>query len=215
MNCKEIATQLHRTPGELCKFFGCELATQSRITDDRAIINGQHTNKILQQHLDTFIDKFVLCPTCLLPETKLSVKSGNIYHKCKACGSKNLVDMSHKLCKFILSQHKAAKKDSKGDKKDKKLREREEGEKRKRRKRRKKKRKRRRNRRKRRRKRRKRSRRRKRPLPRPHPRTIPTYQMLQATKRMVLMVVQVAMISRLRNLPLRLWILSSKVLQLT
>ena len=121
VNCKEIATQLHRTPGELCKFFGCELATQSRITDDRAIINGQHTNKILQQHLDTFIDKFVLCPTCLLPETKLSIKNGNIYHKCKACGAKNLVDMSHKLCKFILSQHKAAKKDSKGDKKDKKL----------------------------------------------------------------------------------------------
>ena len=109
VNCKEIAEQLHRTPTVLCKFFGCELATQSRITNDRAIINGHHANKVLQQHLDTFIDKFVLCPTCLLPETKLSVKGGDIYHKCKACGSKNLVDMTHKLCTFIVKEHKSNK----------------------------------------------------------------------------------------------------------
>ena len=113
VNCTEVAGQLHRTPGELCKFFGCELAAQSRIKDDRAIVNGAHTDKVLQQILDVFIDKFVLCPVCKLPETKLSVKSnGDIYHKCKACGAKSLVDSTHKLCTFIIGQNKKKKKSS-------------------------------------------------------------------------------------------------------
>ena len=112
VNCAEVAGQLHRTPGELCKFFGCELGTQSRITkDNRVIVNGAHTDKVLQQILDVFIDKFVLCPVCKLPETKLSVKSnGDIYHKCKACGKNSLVDPLHKLCKFIVKGKKAGKK---------------------------------------------------------------------------------------------------------
>jgi translation initiation factor 5 len=110
VNCAEVAGQLHRTPGELCKFFGCELAAQSRISDDRAIVNGAHTDKVLQQILDVFIDKFVLCPRCKLPETKLSVKSnGDIYHKCKACGKMSLVDSSQKLCRFIITQDKKNK----------------------------------------------------------------------------------------------------------
>ena len=115
VNCAEVAGQLHRTPGELCKFFGCELAAQSRITDDRAIVNGAHTDKVLQQILDVFIDKFVLCPVCKLPETKLSVSNGDIYHKCKACGAKSLVDSTHKLCTFIVNKGKKA-----GKKKDRK-----------------------------------------------------------------------------------------------
>jgi translation initiation factor 5 len=109
VNYKEIAKQLGCTPTVLCKFFGCELATRSFIKNDRAIINGHHATKVLQYHLNTFIDKFVLCPTCLLPETKLSVKKGDIYHKCKACGSKNLVDMNHKLCTLIVQEKKKEK----------------------------------------------------------------------------------------------------------
>jgi translation initiation factor 5 len=122
VNCADVAEKLHRTPEVLCKFFGCELATQSRITQDRAIINGKHDDRVLQQLVDIFIDKFVLCPNCLLPETKLSIKSnGDIWHKCKACGAKSLVDMNHKLCTFIIAQNKKEKKEAKksgGKKKD-------------------------------------------------------------------------------------------------
>merc|ERR1712037_830315 len=42
-----------------------------------------------------------------------------IFHKCAACGSKEMVDMSHKLCTFILSQDKKDKKSKKEKSKDK------------------------------------------------------------------------------------------------
>lgn len=119
VNCAEVAGQLHRTPGEICKFFGCELGTQSRIKNDRVIVNGAHTDKVLQQILDVFIDKFVLCPVCKLPETKLLVESnGDIYHKCNACGESSPIDSSHKLCTFIVKENKKKKKA--GKKKDRK-----------------------------------------------------------------------------------------------
>lgn len=71
---------------------------------EKATVNGSHTTQVLQHLLNVFIDKFVLCPKCHLPETALVVKKGLIQHKCSACGAKEPVDMSHKLCTFILKE---------------------------------------------------------------------------------------------------------------
>jgi translation initiation factor 5 len=85
-------------------------------------VNGHHTDKVLQQMIHKYIESFVLCPNCRLPETEYKIKSGVVYHKCAACGSKDMVDMSHKLCTYILAQDKKAKQEAKkaGKKKDKK-----------------------------------------------------------------------------------------------
>ena len=74
----------------------------------KATVNGAHTTQVLQHLLNVFIDKFVLCPKCHLPETALVVKKdGLVLHKCSACGAKEPVDMSHKLCTFILKEVRA------------------------------------------------------------------------------------------------------------
>jgi translation initiation factor 2 beta subunit (eIF-2beta)/eIF-5 len=39
--------------------------------DDRYIVNGAHDCEKLQNLLDGFIKRFVLCPNCDNPETKL------------------------------------------------------------------------------------------------------------------------------------------------
>lgn len=55
------------------KFFGCELGAQTQVDlkNDRFIVNGSHDSPRLQQLLDIFIKKFVLCPECHNPETVL------------------------------------------------------------------------------------------------------------------------------------------------
>ena len=67
----------------------------------------------LQDLINKYIDNLCLCPNCGLPETDYKIKSECIYHKCAACGAKEMVDMSHKLCTFILAQDKKAKKEAK------------------------------------------------------------------------------------------------------
>ena len=55
------------------KFFGCELGAQTQFDtkNDRYIVNGSHEANKLQDMLDGFIRKFVLCPECDNPETDL------------------------------------------------------------------------------------------------------------------------------------------------
>ena len=118
-NISEVSTSLHRSPGEVNKFFGTELGAQSRYAadTDRAIVNGAHTDAVLQELIHKYIEKFVLCPNCGLPETNYKIKNETIYHKCAACGAKEMVDMSHRLCNFILAEEKKAKKDKGKNKK--------------------------------------------------------------------------------------------------
>jgi len=117
-NISDVALSLHREPGEVNKFFGCELGAQTTYSaeTDRAVVNGAHTDVVLQGLIKRYIDVFVLCPSCNLPETEYKIKNGCIYHKCAACGAKEMVDMSHKLCTYILAQDKKNKKDGKKDK---------------------------------------------------------------------------------------------------
>jgi translation initiation factor 5 len=121
-NITDVGFSLHRAPGEVNKFFGCELGTQTTYSEetDRAIINGAHTDDALQNLIHRYIELFVLCPQCRLPETEYKIKNDCIFHRCAACGCKDMVDMNHKLCNYILAQDKKAKKDSKSKgKKDK------------------------------------------------------------------------------------------------
>jgi len=71
----------------------------------------------LQDYLDGFITKFVLCKKCKNPETDVVIKDGHIVLDCKACGQRSDVDLRLKLSSFILkNQPKKGKKD-KADKK--------------------------------------------------------------------------------------------------
>ena len=56
-----------------CKYFGCELGAQTQMDHKigRYIVNGAHEGAKLQDMLDGFIKKFVLCMECENPETEL------------------------------------------------------------------------------------------------------------------------------------------------
>ncbi len=103
-NCSDIATALDRSAGEVIKFFGCDLGAQSKYNEeeDKAIVNGAHTQFDLQKKLAIYIEKFVLCQTCKNPETRYKIRNEEVFQVCGACGETNMVDMTHKLCTFII-----------------------------------------------------------------------------------------------------------------
>jgi len=118
-NMSDIAKALSRPPTYPTKYFGFELGAQVKCEEknDRYIINGQHESKKLQDLLDGFIDKFVLCAHCKNPETDLIINKNGIIRDCKACGKRSEVDHKHKLTAFIMkhppTQPKKAKKSKK------------------------------------------------------------------------------------------------------
>ncbi|XP_061843423.1 eukaryotic translation initiation factor 5 [Nerophis lumbriciformis] len=106
VNMVDVAKALNRPPTYPTKFFGCELGAQTQFDskNDRYIVNGSHEANKLQDMLDGFIRKFVLCTECDNPETDLNVnpKKQTIGTACKACGHRGMLDTRHKLCTFIL-----------------------------------------------------------------------------------------------------------------
>lgn len=105
VNMVDVAKALNRPPTYPTKYC-CELGAQTQfdVKNDRYIVNGSHEANKLQDMLDGFIKKFVLCPECENPETDLHVnpKKQTIGNSCKACGYRGMLDTHHKLCTFIL-----------------------------------------------------------------------------------------------------------------
>lgn len=82
VNMVEVAKAISRPPTYPTKYFGCELGAQTQFDfkNERFIVNGSHDAVKLQDLLDGFIRKYVLCPNCDNPETELLVnaKKGTI-----------------------------------------------------------------------------------------------------------------------------------------
>ena len=110
---------------DLIKYFGFELGAQTNTNpaDDRWIINGAHEAGKLQDYLDGFISRYVLCKKCKNPETDVHIKDSRIFLDCKACGQRSEVDIRLKLSSFILkTQPKKGKKDKSSKKAERKAR---------------------------------------------------------------------------------------------
>lgn len=121
LNVGEVARALKRPPLQampaayLMKFFSCELGAKSVYTekskkeDERAILSGWHETSVLQELLDKFIEKYLLCPRCRLPEIDMIVPArkrssqSELGGRCKACGWHGHLDSEgHKVTGFIL-----------------------------------------------------------------------------------------------------------------
>lgn len=106
VNMGEVAKALNRPATYPTKYFGCELGAQTQLDakNDRYIVNGAHEAAKLQDILDGFIRRYVLCASCDNPETVLGVlqRKGLITTKCRACGHSGTLDGAHKLNTFIL-----------------------------------------------------------------------------------------------------------------
>ncbi|CCE79969.1 Piso0_003062 [Millerozyma farinosa CBS 7064] len=101
VNLPEVARALGRPTSYLIKYFGYELGAQTN--EERNLVNGSHNANELQDSLDGFISKFVLCPKCRNPETQIQIKDKNILlRNCQACGNIADIDPRHKLSSYIL-----------------------------------------------------------------------------------------------------------------
>ncbi len=97
-NITDVATSLSREASEIMKFLSCELGTNMKDN----ILFGRFTVPQLSHLLSTYINTFVLCPTCENPETKYTIVKKRLCLTCQACGSSNKLSSDHKIVKTIM-----------------------------------------------------------------------------------------------------------------
>ncbi len=86
-NFGEISNMIDREQDEILKYLLRELGTAGEKDEGRILFKGKIGSKKIQEKLDDYIGKYVLCSECDRPDTRL-VKEGRItILKCDACGA--------------------------------------------------------------------------------------------------------------------------------
>ena len=106
VNLPEVSNALKVPLDYPIKFIARELGSNTDTKSNSYLINGSHDVEKMQELLDKFIRKYVLCPKCKLPEIhgKIRVgKKGKIKCTCRSCGTTSELDNTHNFASYIRS----------------------------------------------------------------------------------------------------------------
>jgi len=87
-NFGEIAAALNRDPQHLLKFLLREMGTAGNLEGGRAIMQGKFTHFLINDRIDEYIKRFVMCHECNRPDTRIIREDRIFLLKCEACGAK-------------------------------------------------------------------------------------------------------------------------------
>lgn len=90
-NFLQIASYLRRDPLHLMKFLSKELATFSKMENERIIMNRKIQPSQLNDKIALYVNEFVICKECKKPDTELVKHEGFMFIHCLACGAKHSV----------------------------------------------------------------------------------------------------------------------------
>lgn len=105
VNLKDVAKSLRVPTLYILQFMQYDWGAQSIYKTNKnevhTSINGiQDAEKVLGS-LDKFIEKFVLCAKCRLPELYYTAEEREVLAHCNSCGAKTELDPKHKLTTYI------------------------------------------------------------------------------------------------------------------
>lgn len=87
-NFQTTVDALGRAENHLLKFLQSELGTSAHIDESgRARFTGNFRVSRVQDAIDTYVEDFVRCSECGLPDTRLVKEQGAPVLRCDACGA--------------------------------------------------------------------------------------------------------------------------------
>jgi translation initiation factor 2 subunit 2 len=84
-NFKDVAGAFDRDPQHILKFLTREMATAATYHDGRAIFQGKFRADSFERLLQRYMERFVTCPVCKRPDTKVLKEKRLTFLVCKAC----------------------------------------------------------------------------------------------------------------------------------
>jgi translation initiation factor 2 subunit 2 len=86
-NLGAIADALGREPEHVHRAIQRELGTNGQFENDRARYNGSFTVADFDAAIEAYVEEFVRCTECGLPDTVLATEDGVDMLRCQACGA--------------------------------------------------------------------------------------------------------------------------------
>ncbi|MFC6976097.1 translation initiation factor IF-2 subunit beta [Halomicroarcula sp. GCM10025709] len=92
-NFQQVCRRLDRDPDHVMQFLQNDVGTSGHIDESgRARLTGEFDAGRVANAVGEYVDEYVLCPECGLPDTRLEREQGAIIRRCEACGARSPVE---------------------------------------------------------------------------------------------------------------------------
>lgn len=89
-NFQATCSRLGREDDHVMKFLQNDLGTSGHIDESgRARLTGEFGADRIASALDEYVEEFVICSECGLPDTRLEREQGALLLRCEACGARS------------------------------------------------------------------------------------------------------------------------------
>ena len=92
-NINQVVSALNRELSHFLKFILKELATPGKMDGPRLVFGRKLNSKLINSKIKKYAETYVLCKTCVKPDTQFIKKEGVDYLKCMACGAQHVVKL--------------------------------------------------------------------------------------------------------------------------
>lgn len=86
-NLEDIAQTVSRPPDHVHRFIQRDFGTNGKLTDGVGRYNGSFSDSDFAAVIDAYVESYVLCAECGLPDTRLVTEDGTPMLRCDACGA--------------------------------------------------------------------------------------------------------------------------------
>lgn len=93
VNFKEIIENVKRDDKHFIKFILQEVGTAGGIKGNKAILKGKQKLSTIDRLIKNYCEKFVICETCLKPDTVIIKEGRSHLLVCHACGTRHPVKL--------------------------------------------------------------------------------------------------------------------------
>src|SRR5881409_847414 len=91
VNFSDVVDRLNRDPHHVLKYFAKEMATAGSFESGKGYFQGKFSRETINRLVEAYTNRFVICPVCKRPDTKVERKERLSFLVCEACGARSSI----------------------------------------------------------------------------------------------------------------------------
>ena len=91
LNFSEIVDRLNRDPHHVLKYLAKEMATAGSYEGGRGYFQGKFSRETINRLIGVYSNRFVICPVCHRPDTRVVRQERLSFLVCEACGARSSI----------------------------------------------------------------------------------------------------------------------------
>ena len=90
-NFADVVDRLNRDPHHVLKYLAKEMATAGSYEGGKGYFQGRFSRETINRLIGVYTNRFVICPVCRRPDTRVERRERLSFLVCEACGARSSI----------------------------------------------------------------------------------------------------------------------------